>query len=67
MLQNLEKLAAAIESSMAVIMANRSFRDSGSTMSHPQFGPQVFASIAGVLDECVAFVFTEGFVLTSRE
>ena len=38
---------------MTVIMANQSFRDSGLAMNHPQFGAQVLASIAGVLDEYV--------------
>ncbi|KAF8128159.1 hypothetical protein EV363DRAFT_1585143 [Boletus edulis] len=53
-LQNLTEFAATIESSMNVIVANRSFRDPGSPMNHPQpGGAQVFASIAGVLDECL--------------
>ncbi|KAH0839427.1 hypothetical protein J3R83DRAFT_202 [Lanmaoa asiatica] len=52
-LQNIKELADTIENSMAVIMANRSFRDPGLTVNHPQLGAQVLASIAGILDECL--------------
>ncbi|KAG8218137.1 hypothetical protein J3R82DRAFT_3674 [Butyriboletus roseoflavus] len=45
-LQNINELADTIEKSMAVIMANQSFKDPGSA-TNPQLGPQVFASIAG--------------------
>ena len=40
---------------MTVIMTNHSFRDPGSAMNYPQVGTQIFASIAGILDEYVDF------------
>ena len=67
MLQNLNELANAIESSMSVIMDRRSFRDPGVSINHPQWGTQVFAAIAGVLDEYVDLSFTAVSVFISCE
>ncbi|KIJ68146.1 hypothetical protein HYDPIDRAFT_107807 [Hydnomerulius pinastri MD-312] len=52
-LQNLPHLADVIENNMGIIMAARSFKDPGAAAQSTQTGPQVLASIAGVLFECL--------------
>ena len=54
-LQNLPKFADVVEGSLDSFMASRSFKDSASVNNEP-IDTQVFASIAGVLHEFVAFI-----------
>jgi hypothetical protein len=56
-LQNFPKFADVVEESMESFMASRSF-NSDATSSDP-IDTQVFASIAGVLHEYVAFLIHE--------
>jgi hypothetical protein len=57
-LQNFPKFADVVEESMESFMASRSFKDSDAISSDP-IDTQVFASIAGVLHEYVAFLIHE--------